>query len=85
MFVHAAKEEPRPLEESVDIEPSMSKREKIETILGKRCKYEIVRETGSWTGSAKFYILKDGESHRGPFGDLRDAVQRAKDDAAREG
>jgi hypothetical protein len=60
----------------------MDKQEVIETVFGRRSKYEVVRVAG-W--STKFYVYKDGSKHRGPYGDLRDAVQKAKEDAAKEG
>ncbi len=61
----------------------MSKKEVVETVFGRRSKYEIVRDH-SWMGSVVFSILKDGKSYRGPYDELRDAVQRAKDDADKD-
>lgn len=56
----------------------MAKQELVETIFGKRHKYEIIREPG-WT--TKFYIYKDGAKHGGWFDDLRVAVKKAKEEA----
>jgi len=42
----------------------MSEYEVVETIYGKYSKYEVVKES-SVLGSPKFYVRKDGKSHRG--------------------
>lgn len=57
----------------------MSNKELIETIYGKYCKYEIVRESSIF--STKFYIYRDGKYHRGSFSSLADAVEAARKEA----
>lgn len=54
----------------------MGDRPVIETIYGKYHKLEIVKDSGIW--STKFYILKDGESFRGPYSSLSAAVDQAR-------
>lgn len=61
----------------------MSKKEIVDTIHGRRSKYEIVRDH-DWAGSVVFRILKGGASHGGSYKDLRDAVERAQADADEE-
>ena len=51
----------------------------VETIYGKYNKYEIVKETGTFS-STKFYILRDGKSWKSSFSSLADAVQCARDE-----
>lgn len=63
----------------------MAKREVIETVYGKYSKFEVVREPGGVFSSPKFYIYKDGDYHRGSYSSLRDAVEAANKDAAKEG
>lgn len=60
----------------------MSEREEVlETFFGKYSRFDVVRKEGVFLESAKFYVRKDGKRHRGPYGDLRDAVEAAKKDA----
>lgn len=49
----------------------------IETIYGKHHKYDVLKES-TVLGGIKFWIYKDGKPHRGPFSDLRHAVEAAK-------
>ncbi|MEW8003635.1 MAG: hypothetical protein AB2827_12690 [Candidatus Thiodiazotropha sp.] len=56
----------------------MADKELIETIYGKYNKFEIMKQSGGTFGSPKFYIFKDGKSYRGPYSNLQDAVEQAK-------
>lgn len=51
----------------------------VETIYGKYSKYEIIKDSGTFSSS--FYIDKDGSYHRGSFSSLSDAVRAAEKDA----
>jgi hypothetical protein len=55
----------------------MSKKEVVETVYGKRHKYEIVKSPGGLLTSTTFSIYRDGEYHRGSFSSLKDAVEAA--------
>jgi hypothetical protein len=55
----------------------MSDKEVVETVYGKRHKYEIVKSPGGLLTSATFSIYRDGQYHRGSFSSLKDAVAAA--------
>lgn len=57
----------------------MGDKQVVETIYGKYHKFDIVKNPGGVFGSPKFYIYKDGESFKGSYSSLADAVQAAKD------
>ena len=50
----------------------------VETIYGKRHKYEITKDTSNLFGSAKFNIYRDGEYYKGSYSSLSAAVDKAK-------
>ncbi len=52
----------------------MAKKVIVETIYGKRCKFEIERED-QMLGSAKFRIFRDGEYYKGSYSSLSAAVE----------
>ena len=56
----------------------MSDKEVVETLYGKRHKYEIVRDTSSLFGSGKFNIYRDGAYFKGSYSSLSAAVEKAK-------
>ena len=59
----------------------MADREIVEVIYGEHAKYEIVRHEGSvLRGPTKYYIHKDGKSHRGSFSNLSAAVRAAEEE-----
>jgi hypothetical protein len=55
----------------------MSDKEVVETVYGKRHKYEIVKSSGGLLTSTTFSIYRDGQYHRGSFSSLKDAVAAA--------
>lgn len=63
----------------------MEKGEVVETVYGKYSKFDVVREPGGVFSSPKFYVYKDGKYHRGSFSSLKDAVEAANRDAAKQG
>jgi hypothetical protein len=50
----------------------------IETIYGKRHKFDIIKSPGGMLSSTSFYIHKDGKPFKGPYSDLSRAVEAAK-------
>ena len=50
----------------------------VETIYGKRHKYEIVKSSGGLLTSTSFSIYRDGTYYKGSFGSLADAVEAAE-------
>lgn len=54
-------------------------KEVVETIYGKYSKFEVVKDSGSF--STKFYVRKDGKPHKGAYSSLRAAVEAAEQDA----
>lgn len=54
-------------------------KELIETVYGKRSKFEVYRVSKAF-GGHEFIINKDGAYWKGTFDSLAKAVQRAKDE-----
>jgi hypothetical protein len=53
--------------------------EVVEIIHGKFYKFEVVRKTRAMGFlSTEFWIRRDGKPHRGPYSDLRAAVEAAR-------
>ncbi len=50
----------------------------IETIYGKRHKFEIRKSDGEFLSSATFWIYRDGERWKGSYDSLPKAVEVAK-------
>jgi hypothetical protein len=50
--------------------------EVIETIYGKLHKFEIIKDSRTFT--TKFLIYRDGKYYRGEFSSLKDAVEVAR-------
>lgn len=61
---------------------SRSDGEVVHTHFGKHHKYDIVRKpTGVFSNhSYDFYVLRDGERHRGPYSRLDEAVEAAEEE-----
>lgn len=56
----------------------MGERKVVETIHGKRHKYDIIRESPIFLGKDKFYVWRDGEPFRGAYSTLAAAVEAAR-------
>lgn len=56
----------------------MNEKDVVETIYGKRHKYQIVKDSGGLLTSTKFNIYRDGSYYKGTFSTLSAAVERAK-------
>jgi len=54
----------------------MSSTKVVETIYGKKSKYEVIKKKTVFT--AKFYVKKDGNTVSGHFKSLKAAVEAAK-------
>lgn len=50
----------------------------METIYGRRHKYEIRKKEGAFLASSTFSIYRDGQHWKGSFDSLSDAVAAAK-------
>jgi hypothetical protein len=50
----------------------------IETVYGKRHKYEIKKSDGGFLSSPSFWIFRDGERWKGSYDSLAKAVEVAK-------
>ena len=50
----------------------------VETIYGKYHKFEIVKDSGTF--SIKFYLHKDGKPYKGSYSSLARAIEAAKDE-----
>ncbi len=60
------------------LEERAMKKNVIETLYGKRHKFEIVRTEGSLLDSTKFSIYRDGDYYKGSYSSLIDAVDAAR-------
>ena len=58
----------------------MSDKEVVETVYGKRHKYEIVKSPGGLLTSTTFSIYRDGKYHKGSYSSLKDAVAAANEE-----
>ena len=56
----------------------MAGKEVVETIYGKRSKYEIIKTQGGLLSSTSFSIYKDGSYWKGTYDSLARAVEVAK-------
>lgn len=56
----------------------MAEKVLVETIYGKRHKFEVVKDSGGVFSGPKFYIRRDGKPFRGPYSALSAAVEAAK-------
>lgn len=57
----------------------MSGKKTVETIYGKRHKYEIMKSSGGLLGSISFSIYRDGSYWKGSYDSFARAVEVAKD------
>ena len=51
----------------------------VETVYGKRHKYEIMKSPGGLIGSTSFSVYRDGSYWRGSYDSLARAVEVAKE------
>lgn len=61
----------------------MATEEIVETKYGKTHRYDVVKKNtgGFFGGSPEFYVRRDGERFKGPYSDLRRAVEVAEEAA----
>ena len=57
----------------------MSKGKVVETLHGKRHKYEIVKSEGGLLSSTSFSIYRDGSYFKGSYDSLKKAAKAAED------
>lgn len=57
----------------------MSGKEVVETIYGKRHKYEIIKSPGGFLSNTSFSIYRDGSYWKGSYDSLARAVEVARD------
>ena len=57
----------------------MSSKKVVETIYGKRHKYEIVKSEGGLLSPTSFTIYRDGARFKGSYSSLSAAVDAARD------
>lgn len=56
----------------------MDEKNVVETIHGKRHKYQVVKSPGGLFSSTQFNIYRDGSYYKGSYASLADAVARAR-------
>lgn len=61
----------------------MAKEEIVETKYGKTHRFDVVKKMtgGLFGGNAEFYVRRDGSRFKGPYSDLRRAVEVAEESA----
>jgi hypothetical protein len=57
----------------------MSGKEVVETVYGKRHKYEIIKSPGGLLSNTSFSIYRDGSYWKGSYDSLARAVEVARD------
>jgi len=58
----------------------MSKSEVVEVIYGKHHKYEIVKNSGTFSSEPTYSIFRDGKYYKGSYDSLAAAVDAARNE-----